>query len=107
MILATIFNEESWSWCNCHELHGNIRLESTAYNKFKRFSNVADEISAKLLSSFLEYEVPVVIPDRYDIEFSIKAAERKGQTETQLICRKLELLINEKVPMSYQCFLGN
>ena len=41
------------------------------------FSNVADEISAKLLSNFLECEVLVVIPDRYGFDFSIKGAERK------------------------------
>ena len=40
-----------------------------------RSEDVADEISAKLLSSFLEYEVLVVVTDRYDFEFSIKGAE--------------------------------
>ena len=29
-------------------------LRSIDYNKFERFSNAADKISAKLLSSFLE-----------------------------------------------------
>ena len=47
------------------------------YKSLQRFSNVADEISAKILSSFLECEVLVVIPDRYSFEFSIKGAERK------------------------------
>ena len=55
-------------------------LRSTVY-KFERFSNVADEISAKPLSSFLECEVLVVIADRYGFEFSIKGAERKHRTE--------------------------
>ena len=32
-------------------------LDSIDYSKFEGFSNVADEISAKLLSSFLEREV--------------------------------------------------
>ena len=35
----------------------------------------------KLLSSFLEYQVLVVIPDRYGFEFPIKGAERKHQAE--------------------------
>ena len=51
------------------------------YSKFERFSNVADKFSAKLLSIFLQYEVIVVVTDRYDFEFSIKAAGRK--------CRRL------------------
>ena len=56
-------------------------LQSIDYSKFVRLSNKADEISTKLLSSFLECEVLVAAPNRYDFEFSIKAAERKHRTE--------------------------
>ena len=38
-------------------------------------------MSVKLLSSFLEYQVLVVIPDRYGFEFPIKGPERKHQAE--------------------------
>ena len=38
-------------------------LESINYSKLERFSNVVDEISAKLPSSFLACEVLVVVPD--------------------------------------------
>ena len=55
-------------------------LRSIDYYKFERFSNVADEIFAKLLSSFLKCKVLVVVPDQYEFEFSIKGAERKRQT---------------------------
>ena len=55
-------------------------LQSTDYSKFKRFSNVVDEISTKFLSSFLEWEVLVAVTHGYDFEFSIKAAERKRRT---------------------------
>ena len=51
------------------------------YSKFERFSNVADETAAKLLSSLLEYEVLVVVTDRYDFEFPIKADDKKRRTE--------------------------
>ena len=51
-------------------------LQSIDYSKLGKFSNVADEISARLLSSFLEYELQVVVTDWYDFKFSIKAAER-------------------------------
>ena len=54
---------------------------------------VADEISTKLLLSFLECEVLVAVIDGYDFEFSIEAAERKRRTATQIISRKLKLLI--------------
>ena len=49
--------------------------------KFGRFSNLANEISARVFSSFLKYEVLVVVTDRHDFEFSIKAAERKRWTK--------------------------
>ena len=52
-------------------------LPSTDYSNFERFSNVADEISAKTLSSFFECEVLVVVPDRHDFEFIIKGAQKK------------------------------
>ena len=50
-------------------------LQSIDYSKFERLSNAADEISTKLVSSFLDCEVLVVVPDRYDFQFSIKATE--------------------------------
>ena len=55
-------------------------LQSVDYSKFKRFSNVVDEISTKFFSSFLEWEVLVAVTHGYDFEFSIKAAERKRRT---------------------------
>ena len=55
-------------------------LQSIHYNKFERFSNVADEISAKLISSFLEYEVLAATSDRHSFEFSINVLkENTGQ----------------------------
>ena len=38
-------------------------LESIDYSTLERFSNVADEISSKPLSSFLECEVLIVVSD--------------------------------------------
>ena len=40
-------------------------LQSIDYNKFESFSNVADEISAKLLTCFFKCEVLFVISDRW------------------------------------------
>ena len=56
-------------------------LQFIDYSNVERFSNVADEISRKLLSRFLECEVLVAVTDRYEFEFSIKAAKRKRRTE--------------------------
>ena len=65
--------------CNWYFFHGNI----TVYllKQVQIFSNVADEISAKLLSSVLESEVLVVVTDQYDFKVSKMATERKRQTE--------------------------
>ena len=49
-----------------------VILQSIDYSKFEILSNVADEISTKLLSSFLECEVLVAVSDEYDFEFSFK-----------------------------------
>ena len=51
-------------------------LQSFDYSKFERFSNVADEISTKLLSSFLECEVLVAVTDEYDFEFPTEVAKK-------------------------------
>ena len=82
-------------------------LQSIDYNKFEGFSNVADEISLKFLSSFRECEVLVVVSDRNDFEFSIKAAERKRRTEDSTHIQETEIIYNRKVPKSFQIYLGN
>ena len=83
-------------------------LESIDYNKFERFSIAADEISAKLLSSFLECEVLIVVPDPCDFKFSIKAAERKLPLEDSTHMQEIEIIGNLKVPpRSFQSCRGN
>ena len=60
-------------------------------------SNVAYGASAQLLSSFLEYEVLVVVNDRYDFESSIKAADSKRRTEDSAHIHKIEIVGNRNV----------
>ena len=62
---------------------------------------------AKLLSSFLECEALVVVPDRCDFKFSIKAAERKRRAEDSTHMQEIEIIDNRKVPTSFQSFHGN
>ena len=82
-------------------------LQSVDYSKFERFSNIADEISAKLLSSFLECEVLVAVTDGYDFEFSIEAAERKRRTEDPTHMQEIEIIESQKFLKSFQSYLGN
>ena len=60
-------------------------------------------LPAKALSSFLECEVPVVVSDRYDFEFSKKKElkENVGH-KTQLIKQEIEVIDNQKFLKSYQ-----
>ena len=80
-------------------------LQSIDYNKFQRFSNVADEISAKLLSNFLECEVLVVIPNGMVLNFQLKELKENTGQKTQLIYRKLKVLITEKLESHFKVTL--
>ena len=81
-------------------------LQPIDYSKFGRFSTVADEISAKLLSNSLECKVLVVAPDRYDLGIWMKAAEGKLRTEGSNHIQEIEVIDNWKVPKSFQVTLG-
>ena len=82
-------------------------LQSTDYSKFERFSNVADEISTKLLSSFLKCEVLVRVTDGYDFQFSVEVAEKKHGTEDSTHMQEIEIIDSQKFPKSFQSYLGN
>ena len=82
-------------------------LQSIDYNKFERFSNVADEIFTKLFSSFLKGEVLDAVSDGYDVEFSIEAAERKRWTEDSTHMEEIEIINSQKFPKSFQSYLRN
>ena len=82
-------------------------LQSIDYSKFERFSNVADEISTKLVSGFFECEALVAFTDGYDFEFSIEAAERKRRTEDSTHTQEIKIVDSQKFPKSFQSYLGN
>ena len=80
-------------------------LQSIDYSKFERFSNVADEISTKLLSSFLKCEVLVGVTDGYDFEFSIEVAERKHGTEDSTHMQEIEIIDNQNFQSHFKVAL--
>ena len=87
-------------------------LQSIDYSKFKRFSNVADEISTKLLSSFLECETLTAVTDGYGFEFSMEVVERKrrrGNTSSydSTHMQEIEITDSQKFPKSFQSYIGN
>ena len=82
--------------CNLYWFHGNITIYID-YSKFERFSNEADEVSAKLLPSYLEYELLVLVTDWHVFEFSKKAADRKRRTEDAVHIQEIEIIDNQNV----------
>ena len=77
-------------------------FESIDYSRFEIFSNVGDEISRKLLSSFIECEVLVAITDGDGFEFSKEASERKHLTEDSTHMQEIEIIDSHKCPKSFQ-----
>ena len=81
-------------------------LQYIDYNKSERFSNVAGEISVKLLSIFLECEVPVKFLIDMVLNFQLKVLKENTEQKSQLVYRKLKLLITEKLQGHFKVTLG-
>ena len=47
----------------------------------------------------------VIVPNRYDVELSIKCAERLPRTANSV--QQIEIIIDRKVPKSFQSYLSN
>ena len=80
-------------------------IQPTNFSKFERFSNMADGIIYKIISSFQESDLLVIVPDRYDVELSIKSAERLHRTANS--AQEIEITGDRKVPKSFQNYLSN
>ena len=80
-------------------------IQPTDFSKLERFSNVADGITYKIILSFLESALLVIVPDRYDVELSIKSAERLRRTENSV--QEIEIISDRKMSKSFQSYLSN
>ena len=80
-------------------------LKSNDFSKFERFSNVVDRIIFKIISSFQESDLLVIVPKGCDFELSIKSAERLRHQEN--LVQEMEIISNRKVPKSFQSYLSN
>ena len=81
-------------------------LQSIDYSKLERFSNVPDEISTKLLSSFLECETLIAV--KFPIE-NVERKCRRGNTSSydSTHTQEIEITDSQKFPKSFQSYLGN
>ena len=77
-------------------------LKSIDYSKFDRFSNPANEISTKQVSSFIECELLVAVFDGYDFEFSIEGTERKRRTWYSFHMQEIESIDSKNFPKPFQ-----
>ena len=80
-------------------------IQPTEFSKFERFSSVAERIAYKIILSFQERDLLVIVPDRYEIELSIKSAERLHRTANSV--QEIEIIRDRKVPKSFQSYLSN
>ena len=51
-------------------------IKSTEFSKFEQCYDVAGGVTTKIISSFQESELLVIVPDPYGFELLIKSAER-------------------------------
>ena len=71
-------------------------IQPTNFSKFERFSNMAHGIIYKIISSFQESDLLVIVPDRY---------ERLHRTANS--AQEIEITSDRKVPKSFQNYLSN
>ena len=67
-------------------------LKSNDFSKFELFSNVVNGIILKIISSFQESDLLVIVPKGYDFELSIKSAERLRHQEN--LVQEMEIISN-------------
>ena len=81
------------------------KIQPTDFSKFERFSNVVDGITSKIISSFQESDLMVIVADRYEIEWSLKSAERLRRKKNSV--QEIKIISNRKIPNLFQSYLSN
>ena len=81
-------------------------LQTAKKGKLATFSDLSDALSEQVLSAFNFGNIVSVVPDRYDIELSIKSDERKRCCKTHVAERKI-ISGETKLPSNMQVFLMN
>ena len=74
--------------------------------KLATFSDLSEALSEQVLSAFKFENIVSVVPDRYDIELSIKSDERKSRSKTHDAERKI-ISGETKLPSNMQVLLMN
>ena len=83
-----------------------VIIQSIDYNKFEKLSSVSDEIFSKLLSSLLNVKCLLQFLIDMILNFELKLLKENATQKTQLIYRKLKLLITEKFRIHFKVTMG-
>ena len=81
-------------------------LQTAKKGKLATFSDLSEVISEQVLSAFKFGNIVSLVPDRYDIELSIKSDECKRHSKTHVAERKI-ISGETKIPSNMQVFLMN
>ena len=81
-------------------------LQTAKKGKLATFSDLSDALSEQVLSAFKFGNIVSVVPDRYDIELSIKSDEHKRCCKTHVAERKI-ISGETNLPSNMQVFLMN
>ena len=80
-------------------------IQPTKFSKFEWFSNVANGIIYKIISRFPENNLLIAVTDCYNVELSIRSAERLRRTAN--LIQEIEITSNRKMWESFQRYLSN
>ena len=82
-----------------------VTIQPTKFSKFEWFSNVANGIFYKIISRFPENDLLIAVTDFYNVELSIRSAERLRRTAN--LIQEIEIISNRKMWESFQRYLSN
>ena len=72
-----------------------VTIQPTKFSKFELFSNVANRIFYKIISRFPENDLLIAVTDFYNVELSIRSAERLRRTAN--LIQEIEIISNRKM----------
>ena len=75
-------------------------IQSTIQKKVGTFGQLLDNLKSSVSWAFQESNIIVLIPDRYDVEQSVKSAERSRQQQ----CVGQEVLISSETKTCHRIF---
>ena len=81
-------------------------VQSTNHTGLQTFGDLADRLEVSIFSAFKDSNIVVVVPDKYDTQYSIKSDERMRRQKTT--CSEITIFNDsQKLPKNFKAYLGN